>query len=561
MLLNIQLHQKIMKIFSFVATIAIFTADISYARSIGNSEASVVISLPIQRSSRPITGSSFYTRNAKKPNTLRQSIRTRHDLKSRRSSFDILPSEDSPSSEEPSTDVPQPPMDLLGNKAPFGGEAEPATTQDYQTFEESPTGQGSVDSFTIGEDGREIFREGEDYAATLPPFQSGATVEPGDLDYDSTPINPSLITTTRPSFDSASALNPNLPLSLDNLNLHLKSPSIINSGVAGDGINPFGVSTVPEGSTLRTQVSSLPTDDSEDDGHATNQNEVDAVNTNTVEESSSTKVEATEPGKSVGDQTGDKTYKTEKANSDTDADTCLSEDTDIERGPDFNENTKVVTVEKIQSNGTPIIFKIFIHPVPGDKREEIIEITENEVSDDNTPIAHRQPDKAGAIAESKPKLSDDKLKRQEPKKNTVENLQPVKENHSSREKPTPCTSGQQPTETQPSSKEPVEDSNQAKSTNESDKKETDKGVSSPEEIKHGNPVVFRASGVRQDEKFPSIPTGAGNMQFGKKILSNEVVDLITWKGNPDKQTQDVSTFNSPQSEQGSKRGWTGRFRA
>ena len=546
--------KKIMKIFIFAATIAIFTADISYARPIENSEASVATSLPIQRDSRPVTGSASSTKDAEKPNVLRQSIPTRHDSKSRLAFLGILSSEDSTSSEEPSTDAPDPPTDLLGNKTPFfGGEAEPATTPDYQPFQESPTDQGSVDSFTIGGNGRQIFSEGEDYSATLYSLPNGATVGPGDQIYDSTPIYPSPITTTGPSLDSASALNPNLPLSLDNLKLHLNSPSIVNSGIVEDGIDPFGATPVPQGSTLRTPVSSLPTDDSKDDGHATNQNE---VNTNTVEKASSTDVEATEPGKPVDEQTGDKAYKTEKANSDTDAYTCLSEDTDIEQSPDSNTDTKVVTLEKITSNGTPIIFKISINPVPGDNREEIIEITKNELSDDKTPTADRQPNKADATAKIKPELSDDKLKRQEPKNDAVESAQSAKEDHSSPAKLTPCTTGQQPTGNKPSSKEPVEDPNQVKSTNESDKTEAENKVSSPEETNHGD-----SSGVGPDEKLPSMPTGTGNTQLEKTSLLNEVVDLIKSMGNLDKQTQDVATFNSPPSEPGSKHESTRRFRA
>lgn len=495
-----------------VATVAILAVDLSYARSIGKSRASAIVSLPTQRHLRPIEGSSLPTRNLG-IKILSQIIRTSHNSRFRRAVLDETPEPPETSSEELPIDAPEPPANFLGTNLPMEG-SEEAPVDEYQYRYH---GQG--DSFALDEDSRRRFIEGEEYAARLPPIESGDSLLSSDSSFGSIPT----------SF----TLDPLIPqpLALNNLIYNLDPPLRTDSGETGK--SPQTVVTpvpkdaaVPKDSQLGTKVGPPPTDDFSNGSGATDQGEANTVNSKTEGKPSSKEGGKAEPKTSTGDQKDESNISEAKANAVADAGTGPSKDAD--KSPD-------VAVEDVKSDGTPVIIKIYLNQRPGDKgakEYEIVKTIEQEPSGEEVPTPPIQENKAVAIAETKSQPSSDDESKKWQTKNAHEDVQPVNS-----EKPTSPTSAQQPS-TEPNKEGPTE-----KPKEKTGKKKTAKKHPSPERMRHGDYVVFRLTGTDQDEKFSTTPRGAGKSQIVKTTLPADVVDLIAWNGDPGKQPPDVSNPN------------------
>lgn len=490
-----------------VTTVAILTIDLSYARSIGKSRASAVISLPTQRHFRPVGGSPLSTRNVG-IKILSQIIRTPHNSKFRRAVLDETPEQPGASSEELPIDAPEPPANFLGTNLPMeASEETPVDEYQYRYH-----GQG--DSFALEEDGRRRFIEGEEYAATLPPIGSEDSMFPSE---------------SFGSIPTSFTLDPLIPrpLSLDNLIYNLNPPLRTDSGETGISpqtvVNPVPKdSAVPKDSKFGTKVGPPATDHSSNGIGATNQGEANTVNSKTAGKPSSTEGETSEPETSTGDQKEDKSnISEEKANAVLDAGTGPSKDAD--KSPD-------VAVEGVKSDGTPVIIKIYLNQRPGDKgakEYEIVRTTGQEPSDEEVPPPPNQESKAGIVAEPKSEPTSDDESKKGQTKNADEDVQLV-----SNEKPTSPKSAQQPST-----------GLEKEGTTEKPKGKTAKEHPSPERKKHGDYLVFRLTGADQDDKISTTPPGTGNSQLAKTTLPADVVDLITWNGDPGKQPPDVSSPN------------------
>lgn len=522
-----------MKVSTLLATVATFTGDLSYARSIGRREASNTIILPIQKHFRPVAGSTLSTGYAQ-TNILSQVIRTRHDSNSRRA---ILEDQSEDKSEE---DAQEPPKAL-------------------DTSEESTTDLGQDYS---GEYGRSSITNEEEYATRLPPFRSADGTELDHLDFSATPI---------------SAFNPLIPdsVSMKNLNINLVPPVSVSSG--DTGMYRFASTPVLKDSTLGTKVGFLPNDESVNGNDATNQKEVNSVSSKTVEKpsdtngevtkpkkqaSSATKVEATRPETPIGDQ------KEESADSDGRANPIAgSKDTD--QSPDK-------AVEKVKSDGTPVVVKIYLYQTTGEKgkkKYEVIKAIDDEPADSEAPTAHSQENKAEVVAKTKPEWSGD----EKPKMD--EDVQPVKKQKSTSDKPstelekeksdntpekgsTNQETMPKKTEKEDSSTEPDKENSDNTPNQKTTQKKAEKEEPSSEKLKNGDDKAFDLTEAEKDAIISTLSSPTAIEEFRKTSLPADMIDLINRKGDPGKEPQDVSNSISSASEQKKpQRRWTRVFRA
>lgn len=524
-----------------VVTVTAFTVDLSYARSIGKREASAVISFPIQRHIRPASES-------RKTSISRQAIYTRQNTKSRRAESDDAPSEDSSEGE----DTPEPWTNILGIKAP-------TRTPGYQAFESSRTDQGDTE-----DGGRETFSEAEAYSARLPWLGASMESNNNDLGFNTAPLSSTFIATTGPSLDTTtSTINPFIP---NPLKFNLNPQVAVSSGIAGDsGVNPFAATSLPNGSAPGTKVSSLPVDESGNSGGANKQKE----------DNKSNKPNAV-------------------ANAGTDADTVSLEET--ETTSDGNTKTEV-TVKKINADGTPVVFNIYLN---GEKGGEITDAVKDKPSGEEGPTENKEGNQAVAATETRPESSgDESVNKDEQKSKPGGNVRPVEVKDSSQEKSTSPETTQQPSEepdmklkekkpenkTDPEEADP-EGTGKEQSDKKTNKEQTDKAKQNspeadknkpvdkgppPEEMKHGDYTAFLPTEAGKDETFATVPketeteTETGADKFGKTTLSAEVANLIAWKGDSsEKQARDLSTSTfttTPRSSDQRPRRQTRTFRA
>lgn len=550
----------------FFATVATFTADLSYARAVGKSEASTVLSLPWQKKFPPFAGGLLSARSIKSKIS-RKFIPTRHDSKSRRAVLDYSPGETSSSPEEEPSESS---TNIFTSKTPFGGgEDFTSRTQEEPTTEESTADQSQREE----ENSRSrIFSEGEGYAATLPPLGSGGSVVPNGL--------------ALYSGSSSIPPDPFIPNPVPNSRLLDSGGYNMNPPLPGKIVtNPFEASLVPKVSTL------VSTDNSGDSG-------VNAGKTKTMDQSSNTNKLSTEPEKSTGDR---KDNNSEKAKADTVPDAALPKDT--EKTPDG-------ATEKDKPDGSPVIVNVYINSGPDDKGEKTYKITkvvEGESPDEEDSTAHGEENEAGATAETEPKLPVDQKpikddKEQKPIKDGKEEKTGDVGQSDGNEKPTSQTTTQQPpkkpdTDSEKQKTEEKADTNDTENknpgnpnseipdsdkekpdttdsktkdektndtkTNDTNKEKTDKQETAkpdppPEKMKHGDYTAFLPDGAKDGESFSTQSAETSDQRFGKVTLSNKAADLIAWKGNPDEDTKDVSSAHPARSKQ---RRRTRSFRA
>lgn len=592
-----------------IAAVATCTTDLSYARSIGKREAPAVMNLPIPIHIQPVSGSTFSTSNTKSL-TPRQIIRKRRDAKSRRAESDDSESEDS-SDDEEDKQVPTQHM-TFSAKLPLAVEAEPSEysevkKQGYETFQSSATDLD--DSFTVKEGGRRLFSEGQDYAARFPPLER-ANVQPSDLSYDSPPLA-STYTTQTPPIDIASGLNSFIA----NSNPKLAFPSAANSVAADRGMKPFAVASVSKDpnmfkdSTTGPKGNSLPTHISEKGGGVNDQFDASAVINKMIGKTGNAKAEADEPEVFVSDQKENNSYKTETTAA------GQSEHTKKGTGSKAEGNTEgnVVAVKKIKADGTPFIVKVYAQK-PGGRGENINEDTnavDDVSSDEEAPTATGEENVKGAIAETKPNLSDETEEHEQTEDPSHPNStsqtsthQPSKEPPAKKpdtkkpdsKKSDPKESdddklhdkelddkeldGKEPDDKKPDQEEPnKEEHDTKKSEKESDKiepgkeesnepiekktkkepetkeaaEEKDNKDQAPGKINHGDYTAFTPAGAEESETFSILSTETENTKFGKTTLSPKLVDLITWKGNSaEGETRDTSTFSASSSKKETK---------